>query len=48
VSEKLLDRADVVTVFQEMRRERVTQGVARRSLDDASLEDGLSDGPLHD
>src|SRR5262245_39297900 len=46
VSEQFLDRANVVTVFEEMRREGVPEGVTRGWLGQARLEDGFLDRPL--
>jgi hypothetical protein len=46
VSEQFLDRANVVTVLEEMRREGVPEGVTRGSLGQARLEDGFLDRPL--
>jgi hypothetical protein len=40
VSEQFLDRANVVTVFEEMRREGVPEGVTRGSLGRSSHEKG--------
>jgi hypothetical protein len=41
VSKKLLDRADVVAEIQEVRRERVPEGVAHRRLGEARGTDGI-------
>jgi hypothetical protein len=46
VSEQFLDRANVVTVFEEMRCEGVPEGETRGSLGQARLEDGFLDRPL--
>lgn len=48
VAQQLLDRADVVPVFQQMRGERMTQGVGRRVFGDARVPGGPRDGLLND
>lgn len=40
VAEKFLDRADVVTLLQQARREAVAEGMALHVLGDASLPPG--------
>jgi hypothetical protein len=46
VAKKLLHRADVVAVLQQMGRERVAEGVAARVLGDSSKAKGAADGAL--
>ena len=46
VPEQLLNRADVVAIFQKMRGERMTQGVRAGWLQDASPEPPIFDGLL--
>ena len=46
VSQQLLHGPDVVTILQEMRRERVTQRVRARWLGQPGLPDSALDGPL--
>lgn len=46
VAEKLLNGANVVSVFHEMCRERMPKGVAARGFGDSRLEAGVSEGPL--
>jgi hypothetical protein len=42
VAEQLLDRADIVTRFQQMRRERMAQCVRRREFGDAGIAHRLA------
>ena len=46
VSQELLDRPDVIAVFEEMGGEGMAQGVRAGGLGDASLEPRLFHGPL--
>jgi len=48
VAKELLDRTDVVAVFQEMGGEGVTQRVTTRRLADSRREHGSTDGALQD
>ena len=47
VPQKLLDRSQVVAIFQQVRSERVAQRVAARPLHDSCLADRPPDLPLH-
>lgn len=47
MAQELLDRADVMTGFEKMGRERVTERVARGSLGEALFDNGVSYGSLH-
>lgn len=47
VAEELLDGADVVSIFEQMGRERVAKGVAGNALGQPGGLRGPSDGPLH-
>ena len=46
VTQELLNRADVVAVFQEMRREGVSQGVAAGGFGDSGSLKRLLEGAL--
>lgn len=46
VAEEFLDRADVVAILEEMRRERMAQRVTRGTLGDFCRDDGAMDGLL--
>ena len=48
MAEKLLDRADVAAVLEQVRGEGVPEGVAGRALRDARREDRAAHGVLHD
>ena len=48
MSEEGLDRSDVVAVLEEVRRERMPEGVAGRGLRGACGADGGTDCSLHD
>jgi hypothetical protein len=48
MAEELLDGADVVTAFEEVRGKGVTQGVAADALGETCCPRGLSDCLLHD
>jgi hypothetical protein len=48
VAEQLLDGADVVAVFQQVRCEGVPERVARGRLGDPSDADGVVNGALED
>ena len=48
MSQKFLYGPDVVTVFQQMGRERVAQGVATYVLGDAGSERSLFDAANHE
>ena len=48
VAEQLLHSADVAALFQQMRGEGVTQGVATRALGDSGSQKRAVDGPLDD
>jgi hypothetical protein len=47
MAEKLLDRTDVVSILEQMRGERVPQGVAPGLLVHSTLSHGLLHRPLH-
>jgi hypothetical protein len=47
VAQELLDGADVIARFQQMRGERMAERVANRVLDDAGFANGPSNGALH-
>jgi len=46
VAEEFLDRADIVAVLEEVRHERMPQGVAARRLGEAACANGAFDSPL--
>ena len=48
MTEQLLDGADVVTVLEQVGRERVPERVTARMLRDPGTEHGLPDGALED
>ena len=48
MTEQLLNRPDVVTILQQVRRERVAEGVAARRLRDARPADRVLDRALQD
>ncbi len=47
VTEQLLDRPDVVTALEQVRRKRVAERVAAHALVDSRLVRGTSPGPLY-
>jgi hypothetical protein len=48
VPQQLLDGSDIVAVLEEMRRERVTEGMGTRALGRPRLTDSPLHGPLQD
>ena len=46
MAEKLLDGSDVVSAFEEVRREGMTQSMAGGWFGDSRFAHGLTDGPL--
>jgi len=47
-AERAFDAPNVVTVLQQMRRERMTEGMAASAFDDPGLADRFLCGPLND
>jgi len=46
VTQQLLDSPDVISIFQQVGGERMTEGVRGNPLDNARRSDRLLDGPL--
>jgi len=45
---EFLDRSDIVTAFQQVRGERMPEGVASGPLGQTGLRDGISHGFLNE
>src|SRR5437870_4501911 len=48
VAQKLLNRADIISVLDQVGREGVAERVAASGAAHTSIQDGLPDGPLDD